>query len=227
MSKSLGNVFSIRDILKRYHPEVLRLFVLQSHYKSPLDFSEASLAEARMGMGRFYETLKKMDDALAAKPDFVPVSEEILAGKDKEVFETLKALPVRFAEAMDDDFNTARSVGYLFEAVRAMNGYLGEGGFSATGRSLFVIRTAKDILGEIGRVLGIFLDEPQEYFLKDRNREAAKRGLDVGEIEGLIARRWEARQAKDWNQADEIRQGLAAKGVILKDSPAGTSWSIA
>lgn len=227
MSKSLGNVFAIRDILKFYHPEVLRLFVLQSHYKSPLDFSEDSLAEARMGMGRFYETLKKMGDLLAGEPDISSLSAESLPARDKEVWESVTGLPLRFVEAMDDDFNTARAVGYLFEVARLMNGYLGEKGFAVSPSSLFVVSAAKASMKEIGQVLGLFFDEPEVYFLNDRNREASKRGLDVEEIEALIGERKKARDAKDWARADEIRNGLAAKGVVLKDSQGATTWTIA
>lgn len=226
MSKSLGNVFAIRDILKHYHPEVLRLFVLQSHYKSPLDFSEDSLAEARMGMGRFYEALKKMEDVLAGTQGHSSAAAESLAGKDKDVYENVRGLTGRFVEAMDDDFNTARAVGYLFETARLMNGYIGEKNFSATDQALFAVHAAKAAMKEIGHVLGLFLDEPDAYFLKDRNREAEKRGLDTGEIERLIGERKAARDGKDWKRADEIRNSLAAKGIVLKDSQGVTTWTI-
>lgn len=227
MSKSLGNVFAIREILRLYHPEVLRLFVLQSHYKSPLDYSEESLSEARTGLGRFYETLKKIDGFPAAGPDASPVREEDLTGKDLSVYGEMKSLPGRFIEAMDDDFNTARTLGYLFEAVRVVNGYLGEKGFKATPQSLFVIRAAGAVIRETGAVLGLLLDEPETYFFEDRNREASKRGLDIEEIEKLISERQMAREARDWKKADEIRNSLASKGVILKDSAgASTTWMI-
>jgi cysteinyl-tRNA synthetase len=226
MSKSLGNVFAIRDILKHYHPEVLRLFILQSHYKSPLDFSEDSLAEARTGMSRFYETLKKMEDALAGTQGHSFTTAENLTGKDKDVYENVRGLSGRFMEAMDDDFNTARAVGYLFETARLMNGYMGEKNFSAADHALFVVHAAKAAMKEIGPVLGLFLDEPDAYFLKDRNREAEKRGLDMEEIERLIGERKAARDAKDWKKADEIRNSLAAKGVVLKDSQGITTWTI-
>lgn len=227
MSKSLGNIFAIRDILKLYHPEVLRLFVLQSHYKSPLDFSEDSLAEARMGMGRFYETLKKMGDLLAGGPDVSSLSASALPAKDKEVWENVTGLPRRFVEAMDDDFNTARALGLLFDAARLMNGYMGEKGFAATPQSLFVLSAARASMKETGQVLGLFLDEPDAYFQNDRNREASKRGLNVEEIEALIGERKKARDAKDWERADEIRNDLAAKGVAIKDSQGSTTWMIA
>jgi cysteinyl-tRNA synthetase len=209
-----------------YHPEVLRLFVLQSHYKSPLDFSADSLAEARASMGRFYETLKRMDDALALGAGVSTLAAEALSGKDKEVFESIHGLRGRFVEAMDDDFNTARALGYLFDSVRMINGYLGDPHFTATPRALFVVSAARDAVREIGGVLGLFLDAPADYFQKDRDREVSKRGLEIKEIERLVEERKKARHAKDWKQADEIRNALAEKGITLKDEAGVTTWSI-
>ncbi len=123
MSKSLGNFFTIRDILKQYHPEVLRLFLLASHYRSPVDFSDAALAEARQGMDRFYSTLM----ALREHGDRRTGSGRCRgnrSGKDREVIDQFQGLRERFCEAMDDDFNTARAIGVLFDTVRLLNASL-------------------------------------------------------------------------------------------------------
>lgn len=217
MSKSLGNVFSIRDILEKYHPETLRLFILQTHYRSPIDFSDESLAEARSGMERFYSALKAAKDALAKgkKGD----------GEDargNELVEKMAGLKGRFIEAMDDDFNTARAVGYLFDGVRSINAYLSETGGEGTPALARAIETLK----ELGCVFGLFLDDPDDYFRKDRDREARKLGINIDEVENLIQERNRARAAKDWKRADEIRNMLTARKVALKDSPAGTTWKI-
>ena len=226
MSKSLGNFFTIKDILKNYHPEVVRLFMLQSHYKGPVDFSSESLAEARMGMERFYATLKAVKGALAACGDFSAVTMERLSGKDRDIFEKIASLPDRFKEAMDDDFNTPRAVGYIFDTVRLINGYMSEEKFSVSAEACLILDKAGRVIAEVGGVLGLFLDDPDDYFMQDRNREAAKQGLDVHEIDRLIEERRAARLAKDWKRADEIRNLLAEKKIILKDTPAGTSWKI-
>jgi len=226
MSKSLGNFFTIKDILKNYHPEVVRFFMLQSHYKGPVDFSGESLHEARMGMERFYATLKAVKGALAASGDFSAVTMERLSGKDRDIFDKIASLPDRFKEAMDDDFNTPRTIGYIFDTVRLVNGYMSEENFSVSAEACFVLDTARRVVAEVGGVLGLFLDDPNDYFMKDRDREAGKRGLDVHEIDRLIEERREARLAKDWKRADEIRHLLAEKKIILQDTPAGTDWKI-
>jgi cysteinyl-tRNA synthetase len=223
MSKSLGNFFTIRDILKQYHPEVLRLFMLMSHYRSPVDFSDAALAEARQGMDRFYSTLKMIRGLLAAGAGGSDSSGEP-SKKDQELAGQLQTLRERFAEAMDDDFNTARAIGCLFDAIRFINA-------SLTGKkieaSFAVLDQTERTLREIGAVLGLFSEDPDRYLRLDREREARKRGLAVAEIETLIAERRSARDAKEWQRADEIRKGLDARGVILKDSPTATTWKIA
>jgi len=227
MSKSLGNFVTIRNILKLYHPEVLRFFVLQSHYRSPLDYSEESLKEARLAMNRLYETLEKIrnifagDQALGA----VTVKEDQLPEKEKALLEKIRTLPERFREGMDDDFNTARALGHMFEAVRQVNAYL-TGGFKPSQPALFVLNEAERTLREVGSVLGVLMEDPGVYFEKDRMREAEKRGLQVDEIEALIDERLKARAEKNWKRADEIRGELTAKGIVLKDSKNGTTWTI-
>ena len=227
MSKSLGNFITIRDILKVHHPEVVRFFVLQGHYRSPLDFSEEALNEARYAMNRLYETLKRIRDLFASDPALtaVEVGEGELSEKEKALLGRVRELPERFKEAMDDDFNTARAMGYIFDAVRQVNAYLAEG--STPGPpALFVLNEAERTLREVGGVLGILMEDPDVYFEKDRLREAAKRGLRVEEIEALVEERLQARKEKNWQRADAIRDGLAAKGVVLKDSKTGTTWTI-
>jgi len=220
MSKSLGNFFTIRDILQQYHPEVLRLFLLQSHYRSPVDFSDAALNEARQGMNRFYSTLKLLRDIAAGGTEMAPETAE----KDGEMKAQLQSLRERFCEAMDDDFNTARAIGHLFDAIRLVNALLAEKKPDVS-RGVFV-QAGKTLL-EIGSVLGFFRQESDDYLRRDREREAGKRGLSVAEIERLIAERRAARAAKTWQRADEIRNGLAARGVILQDAPDATTWTIA
>jgi cysteinyl-tRNA synthetase len=227
MSKSLGNFITIRDILKVHHPEVVRFFVLQGHYRSPLDFSEEALNEARFAMNRLYETLRRIRDLFAADPAMtaVDVGEEQLPEKEKALLGRVRALPVRFREAMDDDFNTARAMGYIFDAVRQVNALVTDGSKAAP-TALFVLNEAERALREVGGVLGILMEDPDVYFEKDRLREAKKRGLQVEEIEALIEERLQARREKNWKRADEIRDGLAARGVALKDSKTGTTWTI-
>jgi len=216
MSKSLGNFFTIRDILQQYNSEVLRLFLLQSHYRSPVDFSDAALDEARQGMNRFYTTLKALQE-IAPKKGFGAVSGQQLFDEDEE------GLREQFIEAMNDDFNTARAIGHLFDAVRAVNAYLADKKKLVS--PVFAMQM-RDLLLETGNVLGIFLEEPEAYLREDRTREAKKRGLDVVKIENLIAERKEARSAKNWKRADEIRKELGEMGVVIQDTADSTTWAM-
>ncbi|MDI6776423.1 MAG: cysteine--tRNA ligase, partial [Syntrophales bacterium] len=226
MSKSIGNTFTIKDMLKNYHPEVLRLFMLTSHYRSPLDFSDDSLDEARLGMDRFYAALKNIKDILLRKMDYSQISLEKLQGRHRDVCDRLAALSEKFLEAMDDDFNMVRAIGYIFDAVRLINGYMADEQFVICSETLFVLHTAKRYFEEVGRILGLFLDEPDYYFCRARDRKVGKLGLDIKEIEHLIEERRVAREAKDWGKADEIRRLLAEKRVSLKDTPSGATWEI-
>ncbi len=226
MSKSLGNFSTIQDMLLDYHPEVMRLFVLQSHYRSPVDFSEESLRDARMGMDRFYGTLKSLKDTLARCGGTVYELNGSLTEEHRQVFEKIMTLPERFTEDMDDDFNTARAIGHLYDAVRILNSYMAEGQNEPAPEKVYVLVRSHEILLRIGAVLGLFLDDPDHYFEADRNREVCKRGLDVEEIESLVEARRMARAQKDWKKADEIRQALVEKKVSLKDTSDRTVWKI-
>jgi len=227
MSKSLGNFATIKDMLQACHPEVLRLFVLQSHYRSPVDFSEESLREARTGMDRFYSTLHLLEETLHkyGHTETEP-REEALPEKDRLVLENIQTLPERFVEAMDDDFNTARALGHMFDAVRVLNGYLAREQHTPGAAAVQVLTRSREILRRTGAVLGLLREDPTRYFDADRDREALKLGLDVAEIENLVAERRRARDQQEWQRADEIRKLLLAKKIILKDSPDRTTWKI-
>jgi cysteinyl-tRNA synthetase len=223
MSKSLNNFFTIRDMLAAYHPEVLRLFLLQSHYRNPVDFSDEALAEARTAMNRFYGALQRIKDLLSM-PAADAVEKSELSSKNSELHDKLSSLPGQFVAAMDDDFNTARALGYLFEAVRLVNGFMADKTFVPSPSSGLIIRHAWEILIELGGVFGLFNTDPHVYFEQDRDREATKRGLNAAEIETLVVARQAARSARNWQKADEIRNILAAKKITIEDAAGGTIW---
>lgn len=227
MSKSLDNFFTIKDVLASYHPEVLRLFLLSSHYRSPVDFSDESLAEARIGLGRFYGALERLNEMLADKNAQMHSAEApSFSGKGSELYEKLGSLPAQFVEAMDDDFNTARALGHMFETVRLVNGFILARDFKLSPESTALFKKAKEVLIELGGVLGILATDPRVYFEQDRERETAKRNLDRAQIEALIAERQAARSAKNWQRADEIRDILAKMKIALEDSPQKTTWKL-
>jgi len=156
--------------------------------------------------------------------DLSNTSEKDLSGEDEKVFKKASTLPDRFKEAMDDDFNTAMAMGYIFDTIRIINRYISKNSAS-TRESLFVLNEARENIREVGKVMGLFLEDPDEYFEKDKAREARKSGLDVEEVKRLIDERKRARESKDWDRADELRDLLAARGIILKDTPTSTHES--
>jgi cysteinyl-tRNA synthetase len=226
MSKSLGNIFSVREILNKYHPEVVRLFMLQSHYRSPVDFSENSLAETRSALTRCYATLQLQTEALGKPVASNNLSKKKISAKEENYTNILEELKEKFDAALDDDFNTAQALGYVFEAVRHMNNFLVAEQKATTLHKSIILQTSKKVFAHFGAVLGILQDDPDHYFRCDKEKESRKRGLNIEEIENLIKERQVARAAKDWARADAIRDELAKLHVVVKDSNNATSWII-
>ena len=226
MSKSLGNIFPVREIIKVYHPEVLRLFMLQSHYRSPVDYSESSLAETRSGLVRCYTTLQLLKDTLGKPATSVAVANEKNLAKQQEYVSKLKDLKEKFDSSLDDDFNTAQALGYVFEVVRLTNNFMAMEKNMPASIQTNIFDEAKKAFDHFGAVLGVFQDDPDHFFKFDCEMEVRKRGLNVGEIESLIKERQAARAAKDWTKADAIRQELASLHVVLKDTALTTGWII-
>jgi cysteinyl-tRNA synthetase len=226
MSKSLGNIFPVREILKIYHPEVLRLFMLQSHYRSPVDYSESSLAETRSGLVRCYTTLQLLKETLGKQAISAAASNEKNLAKQQEYLSKLKDLKEKFDSSLNDDFNTAQALGYVFEAVRLTNNFMAMEKNMPVAIQKNIFDETRKAFDHFGAVLGVFQDDPDHFFNFDREMEVSKRGLNVGEIESLIRERQAARAAKDWTKADAIRQDLAGLHVVLKDTANTTSWII-
>ena len=216
MSKSLDNFFTIRDILQKYHPETLRLFILSSHYRSPIDFSWDNMDAAGAGLTRLYQTGERLQEALhsakASAPSTKPAAALLLP--------ELQAVKKAFTRAMDDDFNSALAVGQLFEAAKYINRYL-----DGTPRQSWHqddLEASLLLFRELGDVLGILAAEPTEFLKSQGDEEELP--IAEAEIQDLIAQRNQARREKQWAVADEIRDRLASMNIILKDSPDGTQW---
>lgn len=221
MSKSLGNFFTIRDILKEYDAEVLRFFILTAHYRSPIDFSDQNLDEARLGLTRFYEALANAGDFTArAEPDNNHPDREEIA----ELRERVTTLESRFREAMDDDFNTALVIGHFFDLVRAINRVTATPELSNDRAAIDAVNSAAKFMVDLGNVLGLFISNPQAWLEKQKNFGLGETGLSADEIEALISERQSARAARNFARSDQIRDELAAKGILLLDSAQGTSW---
>ncbi len=223
MSKSLGNFFTIRDVLEKYDPETLRFFILSAHYRSPLDFSDRNLDEAETGLERIYSCLAAINHILSSDEESSPDEDLQLFISGPELLGKLDGVISRFHEAMDDDFNTALALAVLFDTVRCANRLIGE--------SKFLTRKTKDLLSripqifsEIGSVLGVPVSDPSDWLEKLKTKKAANLDISSEEIEKLIEERKEARSEKNFTRSDEIRDTLLKRGVRLLDSADGTTW---
>ncbi|MDD2310857.1 MAG: cysteine--tRNA ligase [Desulfuromonadaceae bacterium] len=226
MSKSLGNFFTIREVLQKYDPETLRFFILSAHYRSPLDFSDQNLDEAQSGLERIYNCLASLDDILNGNPQ--PAETALVRDLPQvglELQEKVDSFMTRFAETMDDDFNAAQALGVLFEMVRATNRFLAETEKMAP-LSLSLLAHVRALFVEAGGVLGLFTTAPSLWLERIKAAKACQIDISTDEIERLIAERSAARRAKDFRRGDEIRDLLLAKGILLLDSAQGTTWNV-
>jgi len=199
MSKSLGNFFTVRDILKSYEPEVLRFFMLSSHYRNPINFSQDLMEQAKNSLERLYNGLYSMEHLEKG------ALEKNLNEDQERYLQKLNIYKKEFIEAMDDDFNTADAIACLFNIVREYNMNINEKS------PLKLIKETKELLLDLGNVLGLFRKFSDETLLDE-------------EIEQKIKERQEARKAKNYALADKIRDELKAQGIILEDTPSGVRW---
>jgi cysteinyl-tRNA synthetase len=214
MSKSLGNFFTIRDIVNTFDPEVVRFFILTAHYRSPIDFSDGNLEDAASGLSRFYEALQAAAEAVEGCPE-------------NDVASELGAqLEAKFREAMDDDFNTALAIGHLFEGARTMNRLIGEKKFRKKADLVANVRDLHRTVLKLGEVIGLFGSDPHSWLETFKLAGLSSLGITVEEIESQITERLQARKDKDFARSDEIRDELEVRGIMLLDSREGTTWKL-
>ncbi len=197
MSKSLGNVVLVHDLIQKHDPEVIRFFMLSVHYRNPINFSDEQLANAKNGLERLKETVQNLDHRLQHSVDL---------GNDEDAFlPIVHQMKERFIEAMDDDFNTANAISVLFDLAKEANRYLRQEQSSKKVLTAFL-----DAFQAIGGVLGIEL-KPEKQLLDE-------------EIERMIQEREEARKARNFEKADAIRDELLRRNIIVEDTPQGVRW---
>lgn len=198
MSKSAGNFFTVRDISERYDLQVLRFFMLSAHYRSPLNFSADLMEAAKNGLDRIVTGVSNLNFLLEH------ASENGMTEDERKLAETASGYAEKFDAAMDDDFNTADAISSVFELVKFVNTHVSEQS------SKEFVRAMKDEIVLLADICGLVVDKKEEI-------------LD-SEIEGLIQERQEARKARNFARADEIRDLLAAQGILLEDTREGVKW---
>ena len=218
MSKSLGNFFTIKEVLDKFDPETVRFFLLSTHYRSPIEFSDEQLRESENSIDRYYTTVLRINDFLEKKE----VVREELSSAGIIFKELLFPFREKFEEAMNDDFNTALALGHTFELIREVNRFLDSKPSEWKDKELLL--KTKDLLSEAGNILNIFNKNPYEWYLS--LMKIKNIGLSEKEILERIKERQEARKRKDWKFADKIRKELEGKGIILEDKRDRTDWKV-
>jgi cysteinyl-tRNA synthetase len=198
MSKSLNNFFTAREILGKYDPEVIRLFMLSAHYRTPLNFSSELLESAKASLERMYNAIGNLERLMDEVTSVEITSEE------KEYKKQLEAYKDKYIEKMDDDFNTADGIAVIFDLIREVNTNV------TVESSKELVEYALKLIRELGLPLGIL-------------QKSTVCNLDE-EIEKLVEERQQARKDKNWALADKIRDDLKDRGIVLEDTPQGVRW---
>lgn len=214
MSKSKGNFLMIKDILKTYHPEAVRLFLLSNHYRSPIDFTEQALEEATLRLDKIYALAERMQNVDGLSLDSGSLEDNAFWGA--------------FCQAMDDDFNTALGIGSLFDLLRDANRMLDEMESLPADKAPLISRLQSNYtaLHAMTGIVGILAQSPDDYFTAQKSEQLQERSIDAQAVDALVAQRTEARKNKNWEVADKIRQQLGEMGVQVEDRPEGPTWKI-
>lgn len=198
MSKSLNNFFTAREILEKYDPDVIRLFMLSGHYRTQINFSMESLESMKAAMDRLYNSISNLESLLEE------TKQEELMDQEVEYIKTLNGYKEKYIEKMDDDFNTADAISVIFDLIRDINTNV------KIDSSKEIIKHCLNLIKELGKPLGIL--------------QKSKKGDLEEKIEALIEERQQARKDKNWALSDKIRDDLKEQGILLEDTPQGVRW---
>jgi cysteinyl-tRNA synthetase len=210
MSKSLGNFFTIREVLKKYHAEVIRFLIVSSHYRSAINYSEDNLIESKSGLDRFYQTLKNYTDVTATDELLLVLNKANSIAVDHQ--KMLVDFNTQFIGSMSDDFNTPRALSVMFDMLRTVN--------ANAKKDVVLSNLLISQLKCMANILGLLQADPTSFLQGASSDE----GLSAEAIEAYITERVDAKLAKNYARADEIRQLLIDQKVILEDFPTGTTW---
>lgn len=206
MSKSLGNFFTIREVLEKYDGETIRFFLLGTHYRSQIDYSEQHLQEAKQNLQKIYNAINKLKTLIKGQ-DQTEINEP--GAEEKELLKQVEKSKQEFIDALDDDFNTREAMPTIFELTKAINSLHSNSKISKN-----ALETALQTYEEFGQILGLFQEKQLETDLET-----------VGKlVELLIELRNRSREKKDWKTADYIRDKLKEAGILIEDSKEGTTW---
>jgi len=213
MSKSLGNFFLVRDILGKFSPDVVRFYLLSTHYRSPLDFDDQKLHVAEKGLERIRTSLRLAESTLVA------CEKSELPGQacDLEaISQKIDEIKTSFIEAMDDDFNTSLAIAAVFDLCREVNSFINDSGFKPGKNVVPILKKILEVFDEFHTVLGMV--KPS------KKKDITDQGMEDKLMEIIIGIRQEARKKKDWSTADALRDQLKAAGIVLEDTPHGIRW---
>ncbi len=220
MSKSLGNFLTIREVLEETDPEALRLLVFSTHYRNPLDFSTDTMENAETGLQRLYSCILEIDQL----PDNGKQGKPGLAKEEEQ--ELIESLSNRFHEAMDNDFNTAQALGHIFEAVKVLNRIRQALPGKPANTDLELLQQGADAIKKLANIIGLLVEDPVCYGKRKQEKFLTANNINPADIDEMITKRNEARKAKDWQEADALRDRLQDMGIELLDSPEDTTWKV-
>jgi len=221
MSKSLGNFVTVREALDTYHPEVLRLFLLSKHYRTPLDFSRQHVLASQAGLVRIYRALERLERTLGPLRESRPCADRLFHMDASDPSPSGGPFVRGFVDALDDDLNTAEAIARIFELIKEIHRLLDEAGSEPDPDLKGRLSSWREELLAAGEILGILQRRPATFFEELAGPSDAAEAL---KIQRLVDERAQARARKDWSTADAIRDKLRSMGVVLEDGPGGTTW---
>ncbi len=219
MSKSLGNFLTIREMLESYSPEVLRLFIFSAGYRTPLDFSDQAMKDAETGIDKIYTCLAAIDNLTYNETKQTTV----ISQKDQHKLEKLEN---RLQAAMDNDFNSAQALGYVFDTIKTINKISRLLSPNPNSTDLKILKEIGQTISEFMNILGLMRKDPRKYVQEKQDKLLSALSITPPEIEAFITERNQARSSKQWDKADEIRNRLLQHNIEIKDGGEGTTWKV-
>jgi len=227
MSKSLKNFIRVKDAVKNFEPEAIRFFLLQTHYRSPINFTPDVVRSIENNLISFYQTL----EAYEKIKDLAQNGEEReflnnLSKKQKQLFEIIDDYQKTFLDALSDNFNTAKATATLFQFFSDLNKLLRIHTIFQIKGSVYLVKKLDSFLQMVREVFGILEENPSDFIERVNMRRLKEKGIDKEFVEEQVKKRSEARKQRNWEEADKIRDDLKKMGIILEDTPEGTKWRV-